>query len=202
MPFRSASVSSSCSQYLSCPIWFGTLFTTSLSFDFDTSYTLINVPYTALTAELTEDYDERSSLTGWRMSVAILANLITAGLFKLLAENVFANWFGDAPHALQYGYMVSGCIVGVVDDPFDPDRVHLYSRAGANRSPNAANSADSNVQRSIQQRPFRLAATIYLLTLVSVDIVATVMVPFCCFTWDLTGDGTVPCSPSSCWSVS
>ncbi|MCO5184817.1 MAG: MFS transporter [Anaerolineae bacterium] len=148
---------------------------------FDTSYTLINVPYTALTAELTEDYDERSSLTGWRMSVAILANLITAGLFKLLAENVFANWFGDAPHALQYGYMVSAALWGLsmtlstlIVFTFIREPVRTEAQTPPIRPIQTFKEVFSN-------RPFRLAATIYLLTLVSVDIVATVMVPFLLF---------------------
>ncbi|MEZ4515440.1 MAG: MFS transporter [Chloroflexota bacterium] len=55
---------------------------------FDTLYTVVNVPYLALMPELTEEYDERSSLTGWRIAFSILASLVTAGLFKLLAENV------------------------------------------------------------------------------------------------------------------
>ena len=52
---------------------------------FDTMYTIVNVPYTALTPELTDDYDERSDLAGWRISVSILAALVTGAFFTLLA---------------------------------------------------------------------------------------------------------------------
>jgi len=48
---------------------------------FDTLFTIVNVPYLALLPELTDGYDERSSLAGWRISFSILASLITAGLF-------------------------------------------------------------------------------------------------------------------------
>lgn len=47
---------------------------------YDTAYTVVNAPYSALTSELTEDYDERSSLAGWRMANSIFASLFTAGL--------------------------------------------------------------------------------------------------------------------------
>ena len=40
---------------------------------FDTLWTLTNVPYYALTSELTDDYDERSSLTTYRMAMAVPA---------------------------------------------------------------------------------------------------------------------------------
>lgn len=147
---------------------------------FDTSYTIINVPYSAMTAELTEDYDERSSLTGWRMSVAILANLVTAGLFKLLAETVFAGWFGDSPDALRYGYMVSAALWGtsMTLTPLllfkflrEPERVRKQSQI----------RPIETFKEVFSNRPFRLGATIYLLTLVCVDIVATVLVPFLLF---------------------
>ena len=59
---------------------------------FDTLYTIVNVPYSALTPELSDDYDERSNLAGWRMGTSIFAALVTAGTFKLLAENVSYNF--------------------------------------------------------------------------------------------------------------
>ena len=47
---------------------------------FDTIWTLTNVPYYALTSELTDDYDERSSLTTYRMAMAVPAYLVGAAL--------------------------------------------------------------------------------------------------------------------------
>ena len=43
---------------------------------FDTLWTMTNVPYYALTSELTDDYDERSSLTVYRMVLATPAYLL------------------------------------------------------------------------------------------------------------------------------
>jgi GPH family glycoside/pentoside/hexuronide:cation symporter len=52
---------------------------------FDTMWTATNVPYYALTAELTEDYDERASLTAYRMVLGVPAYIIGAGLTPVLA---------------------------------------------------------------------------------------------------------------------
>ena len=41
---------------------------------------MTNVPYYALTSELTDDYDERSSLTTVRMVMAVPAFLVGAAL--------------------------------------------------------------------------------------------------------------------------
>ncbi len=45
-------------------------------FLFDTSYTFVTMPYAALTPELTPDYDERTSLTTFRMAFSILGSLV------------------------------------------------------------------------------------------------------------------------------
>ncbi len=45
-------------------------------FLFDTSYTFVTMPYAALTPELTQDYDERTSLTSYRMAFSILGSLL------------------------------------------------------------------------------------------------------------------------------
>ena len=43
---------------------------------YDTFYTMITMPYFALTPELTQDYDERTSLTMYRMAFSIIGSLI------------------------------------------------------------------------------------------------------------------------------
>ncbi|NCB03356.1 MAG: MFS transporter, partial [Spirochaetia bacterium] len=45
----------------------------------NTAYTLVNIPYAALLPELTEDYNERTILTGYRMSFAVLGTFVGAG---------------------------------------------------------------------------------------------------------------------------
>jgi len=43
----------------------------------DAANTLVSMPYFALTPELTEDYDERTELTGYRMFFSIVGGLIS-----------------------------------------------------------------------------------------------------------------------------
>lgn len=44
-----------------------------------TAYTVVNIPYGALTPELTRDFHERTVLNGYRMSFAVVGTLIGAG---------------------------------------------------------------------------------------------------------------------------
>lgn len=144
---------------------------------FDTFYTVVNVPYSALTPALTSDYDERSNLAGWRIAVSILASLVTAGLFKLLAEQVFAAWFGGGPAGIRAGYALSASVWGlflavpfflfvqVIQEPdYDPDPEPIRPI--------------KTFKEVFRNRPFRLGATVYLLTFATVDVVLLIFVRF------------------------
>ncbi len=145
---------------------------------YDTAFTVVNAPYAALTSELTDDYDERSSLAGWRMANSIFASLLTAALFKLLAESVFAGWFAG-PHALRSGYAVAGALWGLVI-AVTPLLVVAFVREPAR--PLEAETEPINLiklgREVMANRPFRIGATIYLLAFTAVDIITAVFVWF------------------------
>jgi GPH family glycoside/pentoside/hexuronide:cation symporter len=71
----------------------------------DTFYTVVNVPYTALTAELTQDYDERTSLNNYRFAFSVGGALVSAFLHPIIV-----NQFGSP----QLGYAISGFIWAIV----------------------------------------------------------------------------------------
>jgi GPH family glycoside/pentoside/hexuronide:cation symporter len=58
---------------------------------FNTFYTIVNLPYTALTAELTQDYDERTSLNSFRFTFSIggsiLSLVLAFAVFGLIKNN-------------------------------------------------------------------------------------------------------------------
>jgi len=45
----------------------------------NTAYTLVNIPYSSLTPELTQDFHERTSLNGYRFGFAVIGTLLGAG---------------------------------------------------------------------------------------------------------------------------
>lgn len=60
-----------------------------------TVYTLVNIPYGALTPELTTDYNERTVLNAFRMSSAVVGTLVGAGLVLPLVgitDDVVSGW--------------------------------------------------------------------------------------------------------------
>jgi len=70
---------------------------------FDTLWTLTNVPYYTLTSELTDDYDERSSLTTYRMAMAVPAYLVGAALTPAIVGLFALQRTGFAFIGIAYG---------------------------------------------------------------------------------------------------
>lgn len=70
---------------------------------YDTIWTLTNVPYYALTSELTDDYDERSSLTTYRMVMAVPAYLVGASLTPAIVGLFALQKTGFAFIGITYG---------------------------------------------------------------------------------------------------
>lgn len=70
---------------------------------FDTLWTLTNVPYYSLTSELTDDYDERSSLTTYRMAMAVPAYLVGVALTPAIVGLFALQRTGYAFIGILYG---------------------------------------------------------------------------------------------------
>ncbi len=71
----------------------------------NTAYTLMNIPYAALLPEITQDFNERTILTGYRMSFAVVGTFLGAGaVFPIIG--LFEN--------PELGWTVMGYIMGAI----------------------------------------------------------------------------------------
>jgi glycoside/pentoside/hexuronide:cation symporter, GPH family len=71
----------------------------------NTGYALFETPYVAVPAEITDDYDERTVLNGWRMVILTLGILISGGLAPGIVS------LGGNGRA---GYAVMGVVIGLI----------------------------------------------------------------------------------------
>lgn len=70
-----------------------------------TAYTLVNIPYAAMQPELTNDYHEKTLVTGYRMAFAIIGTLIAVSARPL------ANAFGLNNGGWSYMAIIMGIIM-------------------------------------------------------------------------------------------
>ena len=144
---------------------------------FDTLYTVVNVPYVALTPELSEDYDERSNIAGWRMGTSVFAALITGATFTYLAEDLFGLQFGGGPEGVRIGYMI---VAGIWAITFVIPYLILFRNIDEpEREPDKDPLRPLQTFREVfSNRPFRYGALIYLLSFATVDIMLVVFIRF------------------------
>ncbi len=79
-----------------------------ISILFNSFYTAVNLPYTALTPELTKDYDERTSLTSFRFGFSIGGSILSL----LIAQAIFALPLLKDNRPQQY--LVTGAVCAVI----------------------------------------------------------------------------------------
>ena len=73
---------------------------------FNTFYTTVNLPYTALTPELTQDYDERTTLNSFRFAFSIGSSILSIVFVGIVAASL--------PNAQQLQYLIIGIGCSVV----------------------------------------------------------------------------------------
>lgn len=148
----------------------------------DTLETLVAVPFSALTPELTPDYDERTSLTGFRMFFNLAISLVAAVAAPAIVDGVIAG--GGTQ---QQGYLVTAAIFGglaampflliffvVREHELTPEQTNMVSFFETIRT------AWANI-------PFRFATAVYMLNWITFDLVALVL-PFYLLYWISSGN--------------
>ncbi len=86
--------------------WFLFAYYVFIGVIFNVTYTIINLPYTALTPELTQDYNERTSLNSFRFTFSIGGSIFSL----ILARIIFASYPDDP--ILQY--LMLGVICSII----------------------------------------------------------------------------------------
>ncbi|MDX2100153.1 MAG: MFS transporter, partial [Leptolyngbyaceae cyanobacterium bins.59] len=147
---------------------------TIISILFNTLFTVVNLPYTALTAELTQDYNERTSLNSFRFLFSIggsILSVIVAGIFAQVIPN---------NKAIQYLAMGGVCALLSI--------IPIYLCVWGTRARAVAVAAqDEDLEKPvslpfIQQlkiafnnRPFLMVVGIYLFSWLSMQLTATII---------------------------
>jgi GPH family glycoside/pentoside/hexuronide:cation symporter len=133
---------------------------------FDSAYTAVNVPYSALTPELTEDYDERTRLSGFRMAVSMAGGLIAAVMVPVIA--------GLFPQA-RTGYFLMAVIFGTLAAvPYLALFLSVKERH-VDKAGQEDLSIFASFLHTFRNHPFRYAAGIYMFAWITVSLVAALM---------------------------
>ena len=135
----------------------------------DSFYTVINVPYAALTPELTQDYDERTSLNSYRFAFSVGGALISAVAHPIIVS--------AAPDP-RTGYMISGMIWAIVATvpcfivfAFTRERPELREEVTEATPP-----LWEQVRIAFGNRPYLFVIALYLSSWLALQVIQTVLI--------------------------
>ena len=133
---------------------------------FDIAATFVYMPYFALTPELTADYDERTSLTTTRMFFSILGGLIAFTLPLIIVQGFRPE---NAGRILLMGaaFGMASAIPLLV--------VFFSTRERSEFSELKQPGVLESLRAALKNRPFVFGLVIYLFTMVSMDILQTIL---------------------------
>jgi GPH family glycoside/pentoside/hexuronide:cation symporter len=134
---------------------------------FDSTYTAVHVSYNALTPAITRDYDERSSLNGYRMAFSIIGTLIAVVLATVLGEYIDDQrmLFRILGVTIGLATAVPLFIAYTVTEPYDDPNEAI------NQLPPA-----QAIRATLSNRPFWLLMGLYLFSWTTASLIGSVFI--------------------------
>ncbi|MFO0140491.1 MAG: MFS transporter [Aphanizomenon sp.] len=136
-------------------------------------FTVVNLPYTAMTPELTQDYDERTSLNSFRFTFSIGGSILSL----ILAKIIFLQIADQQQHYLVLAAVCSvisilslyWCVYGVRDRilAFEAKRMQLPKEAEI--------PFFEQLKIVFSNKPFLFVIAIYLFSWLGVQITASII---------------------------
>ncbi len=154
---------------------------TIISILFNAFYTIVNLPYTALTAELTEDYNERTSLNSFRFAFSISGSIL-ALVVALILSGIFPNnsnqqyLFLGAICALLSIIPLYLCVWGT------KKQAQRIAKQNANLEKPVSLSFGEQIKIVLHNRPFLFVLGIYLCSWMAVQLTASI-IPYFVSSW-------------------
>jgi GPH family glycoside/pentoside/hexuronide:cation symporter len=145
---------------------------------FDAAATFVYMPYFALTPELTDNYDERTSLTSYRMFFSILGSLVAFTIPLMIVGSFTAANSGKV--LLMGAIFGLGSALPLLLVFFNTKEREVFV---AQERPKFLES----LKAAFKNKPFIFGAVIYLLTWVCMDILQTILLFFIKYVLKLEG---------------
>jgi GPH family glycoside/pentoside/hexuronide:cation symporter len=136
---------------------------------YEAAATFVYMPYFALTPELTPDYDERTSLTSYRMFFSIFASLLAFVVPSLLIGRLVPE---NAPRVLLMGFVFG------IGSALPLLLTFLGTREREEYQAQSQPRIISSLRAAVKNRPFVFSMAMFLLTWVGVKLIESTLLYF------------------------
>ena len=143
-----------------------------ITFLFNALFSLTSMPYNAMMPELTQDYDERTSISGYRMGLSFVGNLVAAA-----GVAVIVDVFYHGRMHYRESYPVMGIIFAVV---IIVSLLITFWGTHERVKPEKISSEGlvATMQSILKLMEFRIVLGMFLFNMIALDLIQTLFVFF------------------------
>lgn len=150
---------------------------------FYTLYSFVSIPYNALLPELSQDYDERTSISGYKMAFSFIGSLLSAMGVTLIVDTIYP---GKSMYRVSYPVMgVAMGIILVISIllSFAGTKERVESKAAETKV-----SIFKSLKSLVQLKEFRCVLGVFIFNMVSFDIVMALYIYFMRYALQISDD--------------
>ena len=165
------------------------LFYTAMYILYCTTWTIVYIPYNTLAPNMTNDYDERTTLNSIRIIMANLGLILGAAVFALLADGETSIFYGVF-HSEKYAYLAASGVFAAIAlvvwllCTFGVKERYDYSEENNK-------SFFTTLKEFFKLKEFRNIMMTFLLSMMGFDIIMTVFVFYINDSLGFGGDATL-----------
>ena len=140
---------------------------------FNTLYSLVAVPYNALLPELSQNYDERTSIAGYKMALSFVGSLLSAMGVMLIVDNIYP---GKSMYSTSFpimGRILAVLIIVNILIAFLGTKERVTSKQAEFQGGFLA-----SLRSLFSLREFKLVSGVFILNLVGFDVIMAMYIYF------------------------
>lgn len=140
---------------------------------FNTLYSLVSIPYNALLPELSQDYDERTSISGYKMAFSFIGSLLSAMGVTLIVDTIYP---GKSMYIRSFPIM--GRVLAVI---LAVSILLAFAGTRERVEPKAREGKENlwqNVKSLLQLKEYRLVLGVFIFNMASFDVIMALYIYF------------------------
>ena len=156
---------------------------TLIGIGFNTLYSLVAIPYNALLPEMSQDYNERTSISGFKMAFSFIGSLLSAVGVTLIVDTIFPG-----KERYTQSFPVMGVVMGVVLMIC----ILLAFIGTKERVKDKSGEINGNIGRNLKSllrlKEFRLVLGVFIFNMVAFDIIMAIYIFFLKYSLHISDD--------------
>ena len=149
------------------------IYYTAIGILFNTLYSFVAIPYNALLPELSQDYDERTSISGYKMAFSFVGSLLSAMGVTFIVDFLYP---GKSMYAISFPAV--GRVLALI---LDICILLAFFGTKERVEPKVSDKQENilkNLKSLIKLREFRLVLGVFIFNMVSFDIIMALYIYF------------------------